>query len=218
MRSVVAAMAAAMVLNGAAQAQTATPGGIAPKLYIEGNVQSAFGNVTSQSFGAEVGVTLSPKLRVFLEAGLARDTAPETLGQDAQIIAGYLTQVQSSTVAFSVKQPMGFGLAGVRYVIPYDEDFEPYVVVGGGLARIEHDVRFSIGGTDVTDTIGTYGVALGKDLAGAIFKPMASAGAGIVWYAGDKLFFDLQYRFGRIFTDGGGTNLSRAGLGIGVRF
>lgn len=218
MRSVVAAFAAAVVLTGAASAQTKAPAGASDKAYVEGNLQAAFSNVTSQSFGAEIGVTLRPRMAVFLEVGFARDTAPDTLGQAAQIIAGYLTQVQSRAVGFSVKQPMGFGVAGVRYAIPYDEDFEPYVLGGFGLARVEHDVRFTVGGTDVTDTIATYGVALGKDLAGAPMKPMASAGAGVVWHAGHSLFVDLQYRFGRIFTDVKGTNLSRAGIGVGVRF
>lgn len=217
MRSVVAAIAAVLVLTGAASAQTAAPKS-ADKVYIEGNVQSAFGNVTSQAFGAEIGITVRPKTQVFFEVGIARDTAPDTLGQAAQIVAGYLTQVQRSAVAFSVKQPMGFGVAGVRYVIPYDEEFEPYLLGGFGLARLEHDVKFTVGGTDVTNNIGTYGVALGKDLAGSQMKPMASAGAGVVWHAGDSLFVDLQYRFGRIFTDVKGTNLSRAGIGVGVRF
>lgn len=217
MRSVVAAIAAAVVVTGAASAQTAAPAS-ASKLYIEGNVQSAFGNVTSQSFGAEIGLSVRPKTQVFFEVGLARDTAPETLGQAALIIGGYLTQAQSSAVGFSVKQPMGFGIAGVRYTIPYDEEFEPYFLGGFGLARLEHDVRFTVGGTDVTDNIGTYGVALGKDLAGSQMKPMASVGAGVVWHVGDQVFVDLQYRFGRVFTDGTGTNLNRAGIGVGFRF
>lgn len=217
MRSVVAAIAAAVVLTGAANAQTAAPAS-ADKLYIEGNIQSAFGNVTSQSFGAEIGMTVRPKTQVFFEVGLARDTAPETLGQAALIIGGYLTQVQSSAVAFSVKQPMGFGIAGVRYTIPYDEEFEPYLLGGFGLARVEHDVKFTVGGTDVTDNIGTYGVALGKDLAGSQMKAMASVGAGLVWHVGDQVFVDLQYRFGRVFTDVKGTNLNRAGIGVGYRF
>ncbi len=217
MRSVVAAIAAEAVLTGAASAQTAAPAS-ADKLYVEGNVQSAFGNVTSQAFGAEIGMTVRPKTQVFFELGLARDTAPESLGQAAQIVAGYLTQVQSSAVAFSVKQPMGFGVVGVRYAIPYDEEFEPYLLGGFGLARVEHDVKFTVGGTDVTDTIGTYGVALGKDLAGSQMKPMASVGAGVIWRVGDQVFVDLQYRFGRVFTDVKGTNLNRAGIGVGFRF
>lgn len=217
MRSVVAALAATVMLTATARAQTPATGG-ARSIYVEGLVQSAFGNVTSQSFGAEVGMTVTPRMRVFVEVGRARDTAPETLGQDAQIIAGYLTQVQSAPVGFSVKQPVAFGMVGVRYVIPYDDDFEPYLAGGVGLARVERNVRFSVDGTDVTENIGTYGVALGRDLGGNNTKPMVALGGGVVYHVTDALFLDLQVRFGRILTDDEATNLSRAGIGVGIRF
>jgi hypothetical protein len=32
------------------------------------------------------------------------------------------------------------------------------------------------------------------------------------------LIVDLQYRYGRVFTSGGGLNVHRAGIGLGVRF
>ena len=43
--------------------------------YVEGVIQSAFGNVTSQSYGAEVGFTVRPNLQVFGEVGRVRDVA-----------------------------------------------------------------------------------------------------------------------------------------------
>lgn len=217
MRSVVAALAATVMLAATAGAQTPAGSG-GRSTYVEGLVQSAFGNVTSQSFGAEVGMAVTPRLRVFVELGRARDTAPETLGQNAQIIAGYLTQVQSAPVGFSVRQPVTFGMGGVRYVIPYDEDFEPYLVGGVGLARVERNVRFSVDGSDVTESLGTFGVALGRDLGGNSTKPMVALGGGVVYYFSETLFLDLQVRFGRIFTDDEATNLSRAGIGVGIRF
>ena len=76
MRVVVAAVAAAVVLTGMAQAQTAT-GRAGRDAYVEGHVQSAFGNVTSQSSEIEAGVTVRPRMRVFVELGHVRDSAPE---------------------------------------------------------------------------------------------------------------------------------------------
>ena len=218
MRSMMAALAAVWVMTGVASAQTPAAGAASRDTYIEGNIQSAFGNVTSQSFGGEVGTKLRPRLQVFLEVGRVRDSAPSSLGDAAQIIAGYLTQIQSASVGFSVKQPVGFGQVGIRYAIPYDEEFQPYLLVGGGLARVERDVEFTVGGANVTKTLEGFGVALGKDLAGNPMKPMATVGAGVVWYVDDAWFVDLQYRYGRIFTEQEGTNLSRAGIGVGFRF
>jgi opacity protein-like surface antigen len=203
-----------------AAAQTARPRSISDYEvgYVEGIVQSAFGNVTSQSFGGEVGFAVRPALQVFVEAGKIRDTAPSSLGPTAQIIAGYLTQTQSGAVSYSVEQPATFALGGIRYVIPYDDEIQPYVVGGAGVAHYTRAVGFSVGGTDVTDTIGQYGVALGTDLSGSSNKAMVTVGGGVVWNVASPLFVDLQYRYGRIFASGGGINVSRGGIGVGVRF
>src|SRR5712691_9050400 len=92
-RSCLHLTAAATVLGGVAHAQTA-PG--ASKGYVEVVAQSAFGNVTSQSFGAEIGVTVAPRIQVFAEAGQVRDTSPTTLGTGAQQIAGFLARTQNN--------------------------------------------------------------------------------------------------------------------------
>ena len=163
---------AAMALAGAASAQTG---------YVEGVAQSAFGNVTSQSFGVEGGFTVAPRLVVFGEFGRVRDTAPSEVGVAAQAIAGYLTAVQSASVSYPVRQPVTFGVAGLAYLIPYDAAIHPYVLAGFGVARYTRDVSFTVGGTDVTSTIGDYGVVLGSDLSGSTTKPMLTAGGGVAW-------------------------------------
>ncbi len=220
MRSMFAVLAGVLMLSGAASAQSAQPTSTreVETGYVEGVAQSSFGNVTSQSFGAEAGVNLGRRIRVFAEVGRVRDTAPASLGSGAQLIAGYLTQVQSAAVSFSVRQPALFGSAGVRYLIPYDERIEPYVLGGFGYAQVKRDVRFAVGGSDVTEAIATYGVALGSDLSGTETKPLMMFGGGVVWNFSSVAFADAQYRFGRIFTAGEAMNLSRIGLGVGVRF
>jgi opacity protein-like surface antigen len=214
MKLMVAGLVGMLALSGVAHAQSTSES----TGFVEAVAQSAFGNVTSQSFGIEGGVTVAPKIAVFAEVGMVRDTAPDTIGPSAQIIAGYLTQVQSAAVAFTVKQPASFGVVGVRYTIPYSEKLHPYIAVGGGLARIKRDVAFTVGGSDITDKLDTYGVVLGSDLAGTESKPMITAGGGVVWNLSSMWLVDAGYRFGRIMTDTKGTNVSRAGLGIGFRF
>lgn len=192
-------------------------GGAAPKMYVEAVAQSAFGNVTSQSFGAEAGVTLRPRLQVFVDAGRVTDAAPAVLGSSAQTIAGFLSQSQSG-VAFQVRQPVTFGEAGLRYVFPASGRLEPYVLGGAGLARVHKNVAFSIGGSDVTAGLQQYGVVLGSDLAGDETHPMFSLGGGVVWPVHRPLILDVQYRYGRVLASGAAFNISRAGIGLGVRF
>ena len=223
---VVVTLACALGMTAKATAQTEPSRSVSDYQlgYAQGLVQSSFGTVTSQSFGGEIGFNVGRSLRVFVEAGRARDAARPTLGPSAQIIASYLAQTQTGAVSFSVKQPVAFGLGGIRYVFPYDEDFEPYVMGGLGVARDTRAVRFSIAGTDVTDAIGQHGVVLGTDLSGSSMNVMVSLGGGLVWNAFSPLFVDLHYRYGRILSDGAtgvdgaGINLNRAGIGVGMRF
>jgi hypothetical protein len=204
------------MIGGVAHAQSASTPAATSSGYVEGVAQSAFGSVTSQSFGIEAGVTVASRLQVFGEIGQVRDTSPNALGSDAQLMAGFLSRTQSD-VAFTVKQPVTFGVAGVRYVVPSGL-VEPYLIAGGGMARVRKNVHFLVGGTDVTDGLDRFGIVLGSDLSGSETAPMFSLGGGVAWPAWRRLVVDFQFRWGRILTDGQGTNVSRAGIGLGVRF
>jgi hypothetical protein len=218
MRSFVALAIGMLALSGVASAQTPAGAHDTDRGYLEGVIQSAFGNVTSQSYGAEIGVTIGPNLQVFVEAGRVRDAATSDIGAAAQTIAGFLSQTQSN-VAFRVKEPVTFGVAGIKIIVPTSGPVRPYVLGGGGLASVTQDVAFTVGGTDVTSNLSSqFGVTLGTDLSGSFTKPMVVAGAGAMWMPASRLVLDLQFRFGRIFAEDGGINVSRAGIGVGVRF
>jgi opacity protein-like surface antigen len=202
-------------LASAAHAQS--PAGASPAApargYAEVVAQSAFGNVTSQSFGGEVGIAVRPGIQVFVDAGMIRDAAPATLGANAQRIAAGIAAAAGSA-DFRVRQPVTFGVAGVKYLVRVSGTrAEPYMLVGGGVASVKKEVAFSTAAGDVNQF-----VTLGSDLSGSETKGMLSLGAGVgvpVWRA---VMIDLQYRYGRIFTSGGGLNANRAGIGLGVRF
>jgi len=218
MRRCAALVVGMLVLGGVANAQTPARTSDADRGYVEGVIQSAFGNVTSQSIGAEIGVTIKPNLQVFVEAGQVRDTATASIGAAAQLMAGFLSQTQSN-VAFSVKEPVTFGVAGLKYIVPMAGAVRPYVLGGAGIASVKQNVAFTIGGSDVTSSLASqYGVQLGTDLSGSFTKPMIVAGAGAMWSPWQRLIVDLQFRFGRILAEDGAINVSRAGVGIGVRF
>ena len=73
MKIAIAGILAWMALPCAASAQAPTQ---APsKGYVEVVAQSAFGNVTSQSFGGELGITVVPGVQVFVEAGQVNNVA-----------------------------------------------------------------------------------------------------------------------------------------------
>jgi opacity protein-like surface antigen len=218
MKRSIAGLLAWMALPCAAFAQAPAPTPApATKVYVEVVAQSAFGNVTSQSFGGELGITVLPSVQVFIEAGQVNNVATAEIGAAAAKIAGYLSQAQTN-VGYAVKQPVTFGAAGIKLIIPASGRVQPYVMAGGGVAKVKQNVTFSVGGTDVTGNLTPYGVVLGSDLSGTFTKPMVVVGVGVIVPAWQRLVFDFQYRYGRILAEGQGINVSRAGLGFGVRF
>jgi opacity protein-like surface antigen len=216
MRMIVAVLVGALALGGVAHAQSApapSRGG-----YVAAVGQSAFGNVTSQAFGAEVGVNLLERVQVFLEGSHVNDTAPASLGENAQAIANFLSSAQASPASFQAKQPVSFVLAGVRVLGPRSGSLQPYGLGGVGVARVSKNVTFALGGQDVTTTLTHYGVVLGSDLAGDETKPMIGFGGGVLWHQGPRFVVDLQYRYGRVLATGQGISINRAGVGLGLSF
>jgi opacity protein-like surface antigen len=210
MKRSIEAVVAWALLVGVAHAQGPA---LEHKGYAEAVAQSAFGNVTSQSYGGEIGVAIRRGLDVFVEGGFVRDAAPAALTTSAETIAGGITAV-AGNAAFHVKQPVTFGVAGLKYIVPTSSrSVEPYVLGGGGVAKVERDVSFSTSAGDVTQF-----VTLGSDLSGSETKGMVSVGGGVAVPVVRRLILDLQYRYGRVFTSGEGLNIHRAGVGIGVRF
>ena len=210
--SVVLAWTASWIALGAVASAQSPTAADDSKGYVEAVAQSAFGNVTSQSFGGELGVTIKRGLQVFVDAGYVRDTTPSSLSSSAQAIANDIT-AKAGGGGYQVKQPVTFGVAGLKFHLPVDQSrFAPYVMVGGGAARVEKDVSFTVASGQVSDY-----VTVGSDLAGTETKGMVSAGIGIEIGFGGAFIVDLQYRFGRVFTSEG-LNINRVGAGVGVRF
>src|ERR1700719_126875 len=122
MRSFVILVLGTLALSSGANAQSPAPAPApAPsKGYVEGVAQSSFGAVTSQSYGGEFGVTIIPGLQVFVDAGRVRNAAPSGLGVSAAAIANAI-QTQ-----FTAKEPITFGVAGVRFLVGSAGAAQPY--------------------------------------------------------------------------------------------
>jgi hypothetical protein len=219
MRSLFALMVSTIAFGSVAYAQTGAPAAAADKGYVEAVGQSSFGNVTSQNFGAEVGVTIAPHLQVFAEIGKTRDVATSGLSSNAQQMAGALAAIDPNT-SYSVKEPVTFGAFGLRYLLPVSGRAQPYVLGGGGIANITPDVKFFAGGSDVTANLqqAPYYVVLGSDLSGSSTKPMFVVGGGVAVPVWKRLVLDFQLRFGRILAENEAITVGRAGLGIGIKF
>ncbi|HVO30792.1 MAG TPA: outer membrane beta-barrel protein [bacterium] len=209
--------AGVLLLSSAAGAQTIQPPPEPVKGYVEGVAQSSFGNVTSQSYGAEAGVAIGKYFQIYGEFGRMGDVATADLNTSAQAISGFLARTQTN-VGYTAKEPAVFGIGGVKLLIPTGSPkVRPYVMAGFGGASLTKDVHFTVSGTDVTGNLAQYGVVLGTDLTGSATAGMLSIGGGVQWYAFRHLVIDVQYRYGQIFTDPS-VPTNRAGVGVGVTF
>ncbi len=212
--TVVVAGMAVVLLSNVAQGQTSAADRFSGFAGIV--AQSAFGNVTSQSFGVEGGYALTPRVVIFGEGGRVMDAAPPSVGIGAQSIANFLAATHAN-VGYSSKEPVTFLAAGVKVMVPNSSKFAPYILGGVGAAQVAPDAQFTIGTVNVTNSLSQFGIVLGSDLSGSSTKAMLEVGAGVVYDISDRLYFDAEFRYNRVFTDPA-IPFGRAGAGIGIRF
>ena len=143
MKTSIVAVLAWTALTGVAAAQSVSKG------YVEGVAQSTFGNVTSQGYGVEAGVSLGINVQVFGEVMRVKDTAPASLLTSAQLIANGLSQTQTN-VGYHAEQPAVFGAAGFRFVFPTtSSEFERTLACGSSVWTTTLGARGSLTSTPV---------------------------------------------------------------------
>jgi opacity protein-like surface antigen len=215
-----AAVAAGIVLlalphRAFAQATTAPGMPTTPtKGYAEVVANSTFGNVTSQAYGGEIGYKVWHEAMAFVEAGQVRNAASASISSAAQVIAAALTQLQPAAVNYSVKQPVTYFAAGLRFPLAIEGKAVPYALAGVGVAQVKKDVTFTIASAEPLSQF----VTLGDDLTGNETKALFTVGAGLTYPVYHQVIVDFQFRLMRVFTEGEAMNIGRAGIGLGVKF
>lgn len=187
---------------------------------VQGTVGATFGNKTGASFGGEFDYKLSTEWELFVEGGQMRNVASSQMDEDAQVIA---TGIGGTA---DVAEHANYYNVGIKYLmVPFGGGYTPYVGIGGGAARVNKDVSFTVNGQELSELqlLSDHGVQLGADLAGITVKPMMTVAVGVSRGFG-RAFMDVSYRYGFIFSKSGsieddkGLNTQRVQLGIGVRF
>jgi opacity protein-like surface antigen len=217
-RWVVGFGAAVVCVTGTALAQsTSSPGTMA----VEFTVGATLGNKSSSSFGGEFNYKLGTEWEAFVEIGRMRNVASGETDDRAESVA------RAIGASVSVASKATYFDAGVKYLfVPFLGGYQPYATLGFGAARVTQDVVFSVNNTALSETqlLDQYGVLLGSDLAGTTTKPLFLIGAGVSRNFMGQLFFDVSYRYGRIFAKTGtieddkGLNTQRVQVGVGIRF
>jgi hypothetical protein len=227
-RFATAAFAAATLLASSSvfaqtPAPTQTPSSSANPSMLSGVTIGAGGGVTftkktgGQIYGEIVSKEYRPKLQFSVEGGWMSSVVNAHRIDAAGAIANYLAQTQGQTASASVKVPAGYGTFNVRYTVYRTPRYDIYALGGGGFAVTSPKTTFILGGTDVSGSIGQYGVTLGKDLAGSSAGGLANVGVGVRLPHG-KWVGDVSYRLTPMFTAGGTTVVNRLNFTVGRRF
>lgn len=205
-------------ITASARAQGAAAPG-ASHTYGEIVAGPTFGHNTDASFGLEAGFPYKG-LHIFVEGGVMRNVTTATLETAATTLTTTPgSPLKAANATFTLKQPVAYLAAGLRFNLPTHGRLAPYILIGGGGARVTKKVAFIVNGSDVTDRLlSDFGVQLGADLAGHETKPLVTGGIGTHVSLTERVLADVSYRYGRVFLEEGGMNTSRLQFGVGMAF
>lgn len=202
---------------GEAQAQTTTapPDG---RYSAQFDVAATLGHKSDSAFGGEISYRLNDDWDVYFELGRMGNVATSDLDARARLIANAI-----GATASAVQKARYYDI-GARYRLMARGTWDPYVLLGVGVASVKTQTNFAINGTDITGSIGDFGVSLGSDLSGTLTKGLLVIGAGVNKPLKRRYFFDGSLRYGHIFPKTSAIendvsiNTLRVQIGIGIKF
>jgi len=186
--------------------------------FVQGVGGLTFGNGAAPLLGGALGLDVTPSVQVTFEVGRMWNIVPESIELAAARAARNTEQVilivtgRSAAIAFDAELPSEYGMGGVRYRAPLRGRIGPYLSGHAGLARVQSDVRFTLDGTDITQSI--VGV---REVDVAERALIWGGGMGVTSILSKHLVLDVGYRFLRIETTAP-INVNRAYAGLGVTF
>ncbi len=171
-------------------------------------------------FGAEAGARVWKNLDIVAELAWMQNVVTRHTLDSATTVANYLQTTQGQTATSDVEVPAFYVGAGARWVFEKTEfgGFKPYVIVTLGSTHTNIKSTFTLGGTDVTNSLPQYGVTLGSDLAGTSNNFTVSPGVGVVRALNSSWYTDIGVRLVSIGTQSQQTNVTRLVLGGGYKF
>jgi len=201
-----------------AGAQTTGPAGPAVETFY-GGIFGGAGVVHKWggTAGVEAGFRVRRNLDIIGEGAWVQNAVTADRSDSLRPLVEFLEITQGTSAAASVEAPTRMGAAGLRWVFERDGALRPYVLATAGRASVEHKTSFTVGGTDVTATIASYGITLGSDLSGSETAWTYGGGAGVL-YVANRWYMDAGVRLTSIQLERASTNIWRAALGVGLRY
>lgn len=185
--------------------------------YIGGHMGVGIVDGASFVVNAEAGYRVWKHLDLLMEGGYSGDLATHAGKDKAAAIATVLQNLSGQPASSSLTIPSGYLTIGGRWVFEARGKYRPYALVTIGGAYVNVKSKFTVGGQDVTGSLGDAGITLGNDLTGS-YRPFAvDFGFGVLRPWGHWVF-DGSVRIMNVATNDNHTNLTRVLVGMARRF
>jgi len=173
----------------------------------------------SSVFGVEAGARVWRNVDVFAEFAHFSDVVTQAQIDVAAPLVDYLQRTQGKPASADLKMPAFASNFGARWVfeqtsMPYAA--KPYALFSLGATHVNREPTFTLGGTDITNSLPQYGITLQSDLTGDETQLSVTGGAGVI-VPYRMLYFDLGYRLMSIRLSEA-INVNRLHISIGARF
>ena len=179
----------------------------------------AAASTTGGAVNGEAGARVWKQVDVSVEVGWFSNVLTRKRTNAAATLTNFLAQTQGQAASATVKVPAFYGTVNGRWVFEKRQyfHFRPYALVGVGVGRVSPSTKFTLNGTNITGSVGQYGLTLGKDLSGHSVAGVFTGGFGAVRTYG-KWYVDGGYRLTSLVASGGSTVANRLNVGAGMRF
>jgi len=129
-------------------------------------------------YGGELGRHVLDHVDVFGESVWMQDVATRRRLGLASTVASVLGTSQGTLASATIVAPAVCVDAGARFTLSNGR-LRPYLIVGAGMAKMTLKPAFTLGGANITASLPSFGVTLGRDLSGERTQPALTGGVGV---------------------------------------
>jgi hypothetical protein len=152
--------------------------GTGGRLFIGGSGGAGAVQKVGSVYGGELGFHVTDQIDVFGEGVWLQNVATRWRLGLASTVASLIQTSPSTVGSATIDAPAVCADVGARFTLTRGR-VRPYVVVGGGMAWMTLKPIFTLNGANITSSLSTFGVTLGRDLSGERTQPAYTGGLGL---------------------------------------
>ena len=202
----------------AQQSAQVAPGPVPQRGYISVNAGAVSAPPTDAGFGVEYGDNVHRNAQAYVSLAYFENLMGQDLRDELVTLGQNLSSTTGTTWNFSGRD-RGVGLtAGGKFLVGA-ESIRPYIGGGAGVLSIRRTVTEARQGNVTAAVFNDFSIGDGELAAApaSLTRPMVEAILGVGIVKGST-YFDVGYRYRRVFRLSDGLDFSHLAVGIGYKF